>query len=207
LLFLTAWAVLAGAACNAPADLPVVPMNTAGASATETEAPRIADGRESADAPPVSNRAGSDELPSCLGLGAPVDSVHQEFFRLINSFREENGLAPLEYSVHLEAAADGYAQRMQAENFFGHIGPGGDTAGDRAVTAGFCDRRVGENLSWGLNSRSRPAEVMENLIASEPHLANLLLPDYRYVGVGYWTVTDESGQWFWWVQLFAVDAR
>jgi uncharacterized protein YkwD len=169
------------------------------------EASRVLGGSDFATTPPANDPvASADELP-CLGLGVPADAVHEEFFQLINLYRQEKGLAPLQYSVHLEIAADAYAERMCQQDFFDHTSPAGDTPGNRAVTAGFCHRYVGENLAWGLNSRVSPEDAMAHLLASKPHRDNILVEEYRYVGVGVWAKSDELGDWFWWVQLFAID--
>ena len=154
-------------------------------------------------APPEEETAA--EAEPCLGLGSPSDATHAEFYRLLNEFRQEHELVPLEYSVLLQAAADDYARQMCEEDFFGHVDPDGKICANRALAAGFCHDFVGENLAWSLNCRETPAEAMIQLEESEEHRENMLVPDYRYVGVGYWTTTDEMGTQYWWVQMFALD--
>ncbi len=146
--------------------------------------------------------AGPEE---CLGLGDPTPGVHQEFFELLNEFRVVSGADALEYSVTLEAAADAFAEQMWTEDFFSHTAPDGTTKGDRVLAAGFCHDGVGENIARGKNSRSTPGAAMEALLDSTDHRNNMLTQSYRYVGVGFFTTTDEEGQWFWWVQVFAND--
>ncbi|MCP4246769.1 MAG: CAP domain-containing protein [bacterium] len=150
-----------------------------------------------------------DDAPDpcpCLGLGEPADDVHQQFFDLLNDYRVENGLAPLEYSVLLEQAADVHAASMYDNDFFGHVHPVTRTGpADRALAAGFCHEYVGENIAWGRNSRTRPAEVIDGFSLRPVHNDNMLRPDYRYVGVGIFHTENEEGDWTWWVQDFALD--
>ena len=153
----------------------------------------------------VVNPFADDGEAECLGLSDPSDDLHREFFQLLNRLRVENDLPALEYSVRLEAAADAHARSMFEHDFFAHTAPDGSTEGERALEAGFCHDSVGENIAWGLNSRSNPMAAMDALMASEQHLVNMLGDSYRYGGVGFYHAVDESGDQYWWVQLFAND--
>jgi uncharacterized protein YkwD len=199
---------LAGAFYLAAAALMV-----ASGCGTVASAPLVADGADAGSQQNWSHLAGSRpaESPnydgSCLGLGEPATGRRAEFVRLVNEHRLAHGLSPVEYSLTLEAAADHYAERLfhDRDVFFDHVSPDGDGPGDRAVAAGFCHEYVGENLSWGRNTRTTAEEAFENLAASPSHNENMLNPDYRYIGVGLYATTNEKGQWYFWVQEFAVD--
>lgn len=139
--------------------------------------------------------AGSPTPPvtsDCLGLGQPRSDLHQSLLDAVNQYRAEHGLNPLIYSQTLEAEAETYVRDMSARNFFSHVDPDGHNPGDRALTAGFCHKYVGENLAAG--QRSVEA-VMAAWEASPGHNANLLDPDYVYVGVGIFV--DGSGRPYW----------
>ncbi|MCH7814025.1 MAG: CAP domain-containing protein [Planctomycetes bacterium] len=143
---------------------------------------------------------------ACLGLGEPVDDLHRQFFDLLNQYRIDHGLAPLEYSVLLEQAADQHAASMYRDDFFEHLDPiTGTGPAERAVAAGFCHEYVGENIAWGQNTHTRPAEVIDGFSLRPLHNANMLNSDYRYVGLGIFHTENEEGDWYWWVQDFALD--
>jgi uncharacterized protein YkwD len=144
-------------------------------------------------------------LEECLALGSPTGQARAEFFELLNEYRQANGLGTLEYSLHLEAAADLQAERMCREHFFGHVWPDGTAPGDRALAAGFCHDRVGENLAHGINSYDAPADVMANLAKSSSHNDNMLHEPYRYAGIGFYYSESELGDEYWWVQLMATN--
>jgi uncharacterized protein YkwD len=159
---------------------------------------------EAAYAEPPSPRE-EPRLEECLALGPPTEQARAELVEGLNDHRQANGLATLEYSLHLEAAADRHAERMFRDRFFGHVWPDGTGPPDRALAAGFCHDRVGENLAYGLNSNDTPAYVMARLAKSPSHNDNMLLVAYRYAGVGLYHHESERGDEYWWVQLMATD--
>lgn len=164
--------------------------------------PAEPEGAGSADRPSPEEEA---LLNECLALGTPADPLHAELFELLNEYRQANGRPTLEYSVNLQAAADLQAERMFRDGFFDHVWPDGTKPSDRALAAGFCHDRVGENLAYGLNCRQTAAEVMLDLTQSPSHDENMLYEPYRYVGIGVYYVVSERGDEYWWVQLMAPE--
>jgi uncharacterized protein YkwD len=143
----------------------------------------------------LDSRAG----PACASIGQPRTTTHRELFDALNNYRIASGLRPLFYSQTLEKAADHEAQDLWVRNFFSHSNPDGQGPGDRALEAGFCHKYVGENIAAGHTSVE---QVMEAWKASPSHNANLLDPDYVYVGMGI--STDARGRKYW-AQEFAFD--
>jgi uncharacterized protein YkwD len=137
--------------------------------------------------------------PPCMQLGAPATTVHQALFDALNDYRRQNGLNPLIYSLRLEAAAEAQVQDLWQRAFFAHINPDGESPGDRALAAGFCHRYVGENLAAGQNSVPAVMTAWQN---SPGHDANMLEPDYVYVGVA---VSQDANGRLYWAQEFAFD--
>ena len=93
---------------------------------------------------------------------------------------------------------------MIQSDFFGHQGPDGDTADVRAAAAGY-GGGVGENLAAGF---STPEDMMDALMASPGHRANILHPDYKSMGVGYAFVVPDPGAVnfnHYWVQNFGLE--
>ena len=55
--------------------------------------------------------------------------------------------------------------------------------------AGFGGQMTGENLYWGSGSAGTPAAAVEGWMESPGHRANILRPEFRWVGTG---ISDES---------------
>jgi uncharacterized protein YkwD len=122
-----------------------------------------------------------------------LPQLRAEVIALVNTARKQAGLAPLKYSVQLEQSAQGYAQLMSTEGFFGHVSPAGQTLKDRIAATGYYDRTfsadcncvkgfaLGENLARGQKTAE---EVMHDWMASPAHKAAILNGDYTDVGIG-----------------------
>ena len=167
-------------------------------------------GSDAGDSDPSDGGGDGDSLASgtgtCLDEREPVDADHVAMFTQLNDYRVANGLEPLTYSWTLQEAADDYAARMAAEDFFNHVAPDGNEPSDRAVAAGFCHPYVGENIAYGMNQLSLAAEAMAGFRNSPGHDANMLYPQWEHVGIGVMHVSGPQGNEYWWVQLFAMDA-
>lgn len=135
----------------------------------------------------------------CIALGSPRSQLHQALVNAVNQYRVSNGLSPLVYSQTLETQAESYVRDLAARGFFSHVDPEGRNPGQRALDAGFCHQYVGENLAAG---QRNVEAVMAAWQASPGHNANLLHPDYVYIGVGVFV--DETGRPYW-AQNFAYD--
>lgn len=85
---------------------------------------------------------------------------------------------PLVWNDHLAQAAAGHSSDMASRNFVSHTGSDGSSAADRARSAGYRGA-VGENLAGGQTS---VRQVMNELLRSPAHCANLMDPAYRTAG-------------------------
>jgi len=143
--------------------------------------------------------APTPEAPPCVQAGSPATEIQQAMFEAINRYRVSCGLEPLIYSKTLEAAASAHAEDLWVRDFFSHANPDGELPPDRALAAGFCHRYVGENLAAG---QTTVEQMMDAFRASPSHDANMLEPQYVYVGMGF--SVDPRGRRYW-CQLFAFD--
>jgi uncharacterized protein YkwD len=139
---------------------------------------------------------------TCVDLGPPADANQLDMLSQLNAYREANGLGRVRYSRTLEQAAQDYARRLYREDFFDHEAPDGSQPSDRALDAGFCNRFVGENLAYGLNSVATAAEAMDGFKNSPGHNENMLRARWNYVGIGFLAIPSVEGTEYWWVQLF-----
>ena len=126
-----------------------------------------------------------------------TSDYRQEVLDLVNVERTKRGLQPLVMGdAKLTAAAQQRAEEIATVN--SHVRPNGSkwytVLGEYNVT----DAAAGENAAWGSVS---PAEVVNAWMNSEGHRANILDPEARAMGVGYYY--NSSSTWgHQWIQLF-----
>ena len=105
------------------------------------------------------------------------DSFEAEVLRLVNIERAKRRIAPLEMEEHLHITARIKAGEMKKYNYYGH-GSYPDLP-DYLIKIYY---NIGENIAKGQTS---PAEVVKDWMNSPGHKANILNPDYAYIGIGY----------------------
>jgi uncharacterized protein YkwD len=98
--------------------------------------------------------------------------------------RTQNGLAPLRHDRRLARAAGRFSHAMVSERFFAHVSPSGSTLGQRARSAGYSGRALGETIAWGSGELATPAAIVDQWMHSPPHRAVILDRDFHRVGVG-----------------------
>lgn len=107
---------------------------------------------------------------------------------LINRERASAGERALAPAGALVAAAQGHSNSMAADDYFEHVGPGGETPAERMRAAGYLNGalafEVGENIGFGTGSLSTPRAVVAAWMASPGHRANILDAHFRDTGIG-----------------------
>jgi len=104
----------------------------------------------------------------------------------INAFRAVHGLAPVRLSPELTASAAQHSREMAADGYFGHASAGGKAFWKRI--RGYYDSTswavwsVGENLLWSAPGIGA-ARALDMWERSPEHLANLLAPRWREIGI------------------------
>jgi len=121
-----------------------------------------------------------------LTLGATAASAEPrseeaDFVARINALRTSQGLVPLTVDLHLTDIARNWSAKMAGDGAISH-NP------DLAAQVGGNEwRTLGENVGVGSS-----VDWLENAFENSPHhYANLVDPDYRWIGVG---VVDSGGQ-------------
>lgn len=132
-------------------------------------------------------------------------------FNLINQDRQQNGVAPLQWSNVTSAIAEGgtytgcgYAiggrtEDMIDRNYFAHqiLSCGTQNVFSILQNEGVHFQSAGENIGWesGLTDPVQAAQYLNNAYMNSPeHRANILNPNYTEVGVGSW-VTGPGQYW------------
>lgn len=194
---LTCAALLAGCAGCDTTPLPI-PADTASDTDPETENPSTPSGGSHTGGSSGTSTANPDVSDPCLQVGEPASPSHREMFTALNQYRKSKGLAQLSYSKVLEKAANAHAIDLYRRDFFDHTNPDGDGPLDRAIAAGFCRAyMIGENIAWNQQSVTEVQQAWEQ---SPGHNANMINPQYRYVGMGYYF--SANGPYY--VQLFGT---
>lgn len=111
---------------------------------------------------------------------------------LMNAARADAGLDPLKLALDLNESAEDHSEWMLNADRFSHTGAGGSSAGDRMADAGFRfsgSWSWGENIAWqsergSTGIRDDVRNLFESLMNSAGHRANILSPDFEYVGIG-----------------------
>lgn len=151
----------------------------------------------------------STQTVSAQAEATTLSAEEQEVVRLVNLERVRNGLWPLAVSPLLTASARGHNADMIANHFFSHTGSDGSTPSLRAKRAGFApygwgDTFVGENIAAGYQT---PADVVAAWMSSPGHRANILMPEYREIGVGFSRTTPCNPYCTYWTQDFGSQPR
>lgn len=134
-----------------------------------------------------------------FSLGYEVDTTRrsypafaEEVLRLVNEERKKVGVPPLVLADDLMDAATMRAPELIRK--FSHTRPDGT----RSVDMIWKHHVVGENIAAG---SATPAAVVNQWMHSPGHRANILYPDYRELGVGYYQ-NDSTRYQYYWVQIF-----
>ncbi|WP_019227166.1 CAP domain-containing protein [Sedimentibacter sp. B4] len=120
---------------------------------------------------------------------------------LVNVERQKNGLPALSFNTKISDVARLKSKDMADNNYFAHQSPTYGMAGDMLLKYGVTYSAWGENIASGQDT---PEEVVSQWMGSPSHRANILSPEFIYIGVGYWT--DASGKTFW-TQMFTGDDK
>ena len=119
-----------------------------------------------------------------------LPDVEQQVFELTNEVRQEHYLMPLMQDTTLINIARAHSDDMLERHYFSHVSPDGKSIQDRVAPAYSRSlSRAGENI-WGghgydySDSTLMARVIVDSWMASPGHRANILNPNYNYMGVG-----------------------
>jgi uncharacterized protein YkwD len=123
--------------------------------------------------------------------GVEQNAYEQRVLELVNAERAKAGLAPVKYNAALDAAATEHNVQQVNTRTMAHINIGDGDPGSRI-------RAEGWRGSWGENvavGQRTPEQVVQEWMASPTHRANILNPNYQYMGVSYNSTADGHAFW------------
>jgi uncharacterized protein YkwD len=140
------------------------------------------------------------QYSGCGGEIVPAYNAEYEdrVIELVNQERTSRGLTPLVRSAGLTNAARYHAADMSQDNYFGHDTM--DREGGQLVMRCYYWERI-DNYYSGVNDENAaagyysPEAVMDAWMNSGPHRANILNPDSRAIGVGFYQGEDYLPYW------------
>jgi uncharacterized protein YkwD len=127
----------------------------------------------------------------------------KEMMMLINNFRKKNRLNPLEWNESLARAARYHAKDMADDDYFEHDsydrinGRLKKTLKTFDRVRKFLDKGLyvnSENIGTGQESAK---EMFKDWVNSPGHRKNMLIPESKYIGIGYYFVEDDEYQHYW----------
>jgi uncharacterized protein YkwD len=121
---------------------------------------------------------------------APKNGFAQQVFQLINVQRRNAGLQPLKNNPKLAAAAKNHSWDMATNDFISHTGSNNSTPFDRISATGYKYSLAAENVAAG---QTTPEAVVNAWMNSPGHRANILNSDLREVGIGYYFLSEDTG--------------
>ena len=113
---------------------------------------------------------------------------------MVNQERVKAGLGKVVLDKTIQKAA--MIRVKEIEVSFSHTRPNGSSFSSVLKENGISYHGAGENIAWGQTS---PKEVMKAWMNSDGHRANILNPNFKKIGVGYYK--NASGRKYW-SQLF-----
>lgn len=123
-------------------------------------------------------------------------TLNHEVLAAVNDFRAAHGLGKLHESRALDRSARQHSLEMGKDGYFAHPSADGTSFWKRIqhyyVARHYAYWSVGENLLWSSPSVSA-AGAMKLWIGSPEHLANLLTPRWRELGVSAVSVAHAPG--------------
>ncbi len=116
-----------------------------------------------------------------------VAEFKEEVVQLVNIERAKAGIAPLASMDVLAKASD--VRARESGQVFSHTRPDGTRSFTVLAEYTLQYRAAGENLAYGFRT---PEAVVKAWMNSKGHKANILDPDFTYIGIGYYE--SETGR-------------
>jgi uncharacterized protein YkwD len=144
--------------------------------------------------------------PSGLPRQANLNAMTNRVVALTNFHRQQGGLAPFKVNPVLSAVAQSHTENMIVSDFYAHQAPDGSRGADRMRRAGYNYLWAGENIGVGYSTAD---EVVQAWMNSPGHRANIMNPNLREIGAGFYFTANDTGRVsyrYYWTQNFGTPA-
>jgi uncharacterized protein YkwD len=171
------------------------PQAVAGEVASPSPAPQAA--AEEVASPSPAPQAAAEEVAS--PSPAPQAATSEDIIILINDYRSENGLEPLQISPALTQAAQWMSEDMASNDYFSHTDSLGRQWFQRMADFGYEYKTFkGETLAAGSTTARKTLDAWRS---SPEHNALLLGIDFLAIGAGKAYDQSSTYSWYWVVDL------
>ena len=158
--------------------------------------------------PPPTPTPTPSPTPTPTGGTPALDSEEWSFVNLLNNFRAQNGVGPVQVSVALENSSRWMSSDMATKNYFSHTDSLGRTTGVRLAAFGYTYAPWGEDLAAGYADAQSALSGFQN--ACDPdasgnctyaHRKILLGSGFAAVGVARAYGSSSAYGWYWTVDF------
>jgi uncharacterized protein YkwD len=112
---------------------------------------------------------------------------------------------PLTMEPRLRCAARLYSKEMSDTGNFSHDSLDGTKFDTRIVRAGYKPAgSLGENIAAGQRS---PSEVVKGWLDSDGHCANIMAPNFKQIGIGYYKGSGAQSKAYWTQDFAGTNSR
>lgn len=146
---------------------------------------------------PEENTEIEDTVDLYEGLNETQIKYVDEVLKLVNEARAEAGVPALELDASLRKAAQ--VRAAECVETFSHTRPNGTSYKTAITEAGVESKYTGENVATGHTS---PKQVVDRLMKSEEHRANILNANFTKIGIGLEKNVGNRYGGYSWSQLF-----
>src|SRR3982751_1349889 len=142
--------------------------------------------------------------PSGKAQTTTLDAEQSAFLTLINNYRAQNGVGPLQVSVALQQSSQWMSGDMAAKNYFSHTDSLGRNPFTRMAAFGYSYAPAGENIAAGYSDAQNTFTQWQN--ACDPdasgactyaHRVNMLNASYKVMGIGRVYNAASTYRWYW----------
>ena len=144
-------------------------------------------------------------LQARLAFGqTTLDSDESAFLTLINNFRAQNGVPPLQVSATLQQSSQWMSNDMAVKNYFSHTDSLGRDPFTRMSQLGYTYYPEGENIAAGYSDAQNTFNQWQT--ACDPdstgactyaHRQNMLNASFRALGIGHAYNAGSTYRWYW----------